>query len=406
MTPPIIYEKIKLLFFSFLWFGVLTIPSLMMILVGQTSFTVGIIIVTIVCSVFIIVFSNHCVPIKYLYIVFVIIFFIVVHTVIVKALYGYDIEINRLVGGTVALLSQLVFAIGLSKIVLDMPYSRFLTATRYVFILLIVNGILLLTGIDFFNTGLAKPSFLFQEPSHYAIVISPFLFFYSYFYRNEKRTLVFSILIFFLVIALHIKNMTLLISVLVAYLFFSKLKLGYLFCFYMVILIASYMYFQEDFQYFTDRLNISSESDNLSVLVFYQGWENALLTLFKTSYSFFGGGFQQFGVTTEVGKASNIIYSISGAYLNRYDAGAIAPKLIGEFGVFGAAIVLFHLYFICCQFISLKKGKYENDSKMAFSVGVVISSFIEFYVRGSGYFTPTVTMLFCCLFYLNFRRIK
>jgi hypothetical protein len=263
-------------------------------------------------------------------------------------------------------------------------------------IILLLNGLISLTKIDFFSSGLSKPTFLFLEPSHFALVVTPFLL---YFCLTLSRVKALCLLTLVASWAGYIQNLTLLFGVVLAFLVSTRQNLliaGSFFTLFIFILIS--VFGADNFSYFTDRLSLSGDNDNLSVLVLFQGWQNAIETL--TTQSYFGGGFQQFGITTVYGSVSSKLYTLLGININQFDGGATAPKIVGEFGVFGIFFLLVYLFFYSKVFIKLRRIRRKSVSRVdVFFYAIFMSSFLEFFIRGVGYFSPLMYLSLISAFY-------
>ncbi|MDH1469687.1 hypothetical protein [Shewanella sp. GD03713] len=269
-------------------------------------------------------------------------------------------------------------------------------------VLLLLNGLISLTKIDFFSTGLSKPTFLFLEPSHFALVVTPFLIFFCLTLSRNK-----AILLLFVVAswAGHIQNLTLFFGVALAFAISSRQNLIFaalLFTLFIGALIT--LLGIENLSYFTDRLVLSDDSDNLSVLVIFQGWQNAIETL--TTQSYLGGGFQQFGITTVYGSVSDKLYALLGFSINQFDGGSTAPKLVGEFGVFGIAFLCVYLFFYVKFFLMLRNRNVSLSKVDMFFYAIFIASFLEFFIRGVGYFSPLMYLFIVSVFYFSVQISK
>lgn len=123
-------------------------------------------------------------------------------------------------------------------------------------------------------------------------------------------------------------------------LYFSRffyIKIVFLFPVIFFILISS--------DYFLDRINLKpiDEINNLSLLVFLSGWERAYLNFIETNG--FGLGFNMLGHYGEQGVAMDKVFDSSGSYLNLYDGGSLAPKMISELGLIGVLLLVLYLFF-------------------------------------------------------------
>ena len=155
---------------------------------------------------------------------------------------------------------------------------------------------------------------------------------------------------------------------------------------------------QLDFFYFTDRLNFN-ETQNISSLVYLQGWNRALLSLQQTTG--FGVGFQNLE-NLSIGMYGYDLIEILGVNKNLRDGGFIAAKLVGEFGLLGVGfIILYVLVFLKTIFevidyaaklpkLTLAKTptREEQIEYQRFIANILITFFIvELLIRGTSYFS-------------------
>jgi hypothetical protein len=156
------------------------------------------------------------------------------------------------------------------------------------------------------------------------------------------------------------------------------------------MLIVAIGAFTLDITYYSERLTLSPDSANFSVLVFLQGWENAVLNFQETHG--LGVGFQQFGIAGSVGEiADKIAAMLEGDYINLLDGGSTATKLIGEFGVFGIAALLAYFTVVLRGVAYIRAAQRrpaaERDYRRIFFYSLIISYTFELTIRGVGYFS-------------------
>ncbi len=265
------------------------------------------------------------------------------------------------------------------------------------FYLLMCLGYIVLIRKFFFGYE-DKDMILFTEPSHYAIVFNPFLFYAAY--TNSKNRYSVLYIIAALAIALIIQNLTLLIACgMIIFLLYGRQ-------FWLSVLIISMLVvaaFVLDVSYFLDRLDFSGGSRHLSTLVFLSGWERAYLSV-TTSYGF-GVGFQQLGIVGPEGDQLNILRDIIGGIaLNINDGGSLGSKLIAETGLLGMILLLCYFNFaikVVRNFL-LREVK---GSKNIFFLGVYLLFSIELFVRGMGYFSLTSFLFISSLYWIYRYRI-
>lgn len=284
---------------------------------------------------------------------------------------------------------------------------------HFIFQIKILSYIILFIGIislfykpSFFNYGnYAKSVFPFSEPSHFVISIAPFILFFG-FYLNKIGKFVLLLALIFQ--GIFHPNLTLiLLSFLLTGLFFIKKPIQFLilvFCFFLFIYF--FLIKLDVLVYFTERLNFTSKSSNLTSLVYMQGWEDAYNSFVETNG--LGLGFQKMG-STKPGHFADIIFNIQGNYYMREDGSFLASKLISEFGLLGLFLVI--LYFrmfikysrVLMKFIKLRdiNNNFKFLSpKIIFSYCSFVTFSLEIFVRGYGYFSPGLYLFFSAIFVL------
>jgi hypothetical protein len=238
----------------------------------------------------------------------------------------------------------------------------------------------LLFGVPGFaeNQDYIKPIFPFTEPSHFALVYLPFIFFMAKENAGYRR---------FLIVALgfsigyFIENMTLLMGcIVVALITFSWRYLLILLS--LALIIAT----QINLDYYVARLPFEeNQSSNISLLVYLQGWQ-LIVESIKATFGW-GVGFQQLGIHMSEVDATTQIYALIQYYANILDGGFTLAKVISEFGIFGISLVSSYILLIRKYFFN-KRVKNES-TQYIFSQAVLISFMIEIFIRGVGYFSGT-----------------
>lgn len=242
-----------------------------------------------------------------------------------------------------------------------------------------------------------KYVFPFTEPSHYALSVGFLSLITGYFIKNIRIFLVFSL---FLQGVLY-PNLTLIIFSLLCFcIFFLNKKLLWTFIVSYFLLILSIVIFLSidisKFTYFVERINFSKSNDNLTALVYMQGFDDALMSL-KQTYGF-GLGFQMAG-TNEPSIYGEKIYDQVGKYLNRQDGGFLASKIVSEFGLLGLTIILSYLFYFFKYVRYLKYYEINQELKYPYFYLAMIGFFIEVFVRGIGYFSPQIYLILTLFFY-------
>jgi hypothetical protein len=386
------------------WLLILIIPSFLMVLKITSSFSSGLVIVVIfIMTIIFICYGRLLFAIKMQKIFIYFICFLcfcflqfLINTIERDLLFDDNKFFISIVGVVIVFFSS----VSICYYLLDVSNSVFNKACKIIGVVLIFNAIISLFGFDVFHSGLSKPNFFFQEPSHFVLVAYSFIIYFSILLKSKWRIL---LLIFVIFWALYVQNATMLSVVLIS--IFISFRLNFLSIITLLLIFICGGCFLDfsNLSYFSDRLALSSDSNNLSVLVLVQGWENAIDTL--THISIFGVGLQQFGIVTILGTASYKIQSLIGFNLNLYDGGSLAPKIIGEFGVIGVFIVVIYIKYLIGIFLNLKRMQRVDiyyDNKILFAYSVILGSFIDFFIRGTGYFSPSIYMFIISMIYLNF----
>ena len=252
----------------------------------------------------------------------------------------------------------------------------------------VVNSLFPIFNVNLFNRS--APVGIFVEPSHFAINVAPFLLFFAI--LRLKYYLIF--LLYFLLWGLFVENLTIMVVILLI----SLLSFKQRYFFFILICILSVITLF-DMTYFMSRLDISTDSKNLSVLVFLNGWYKLHESLIST-YGL-GVGFQQLGYFPLVENSiiSNALGSMNMSHLNKYDAGILAPKFISEFGYAGIMIVLFWLRYTVKIFAVIKK---KIKLSHVFLASCAICLFLELFVRGIGYYS--LALFFNIGFFFHLRE--
>lgn len=267
------------------------------------------------------------------------------------------------------------------------------TIIRLFWILLAIGSI---GAFDLFRPGnyqlLNRPLPPFSEPSHFAITFIPIAC--SFAALSSRRLRLFTCLAGF-ALAISLPNLTILAgTLLITVITLSTRQAIIFFATTCIIAVAMISIDPNLLGYFLSRAS-TSEDENISRLVYIQGWESMASALQFSSG--FGVGFQNLGIEPP-GQATQLLNNLTGSQLNRSDGSFLAAKLIGEFGVVGIATVIY------TTTLSIRSGlllrKYINQqvykaSDVA-SLCFTYTLLLELFVRGTGYFSPTllITLFF------------
>lgn len=242
-----------------------------------------------------------------------------------------------------------------------------------------------------------KAIFPFSEPSHYAIAFSGFFVFSSVCCGKKIGLLIVSMLA---ILGALLPSVSLLVicCVVLVLRFSSPLMavVGAVLLFICVPILSQFV----DISYFSDRLVLGDSAENLSGLVYMQGWEEAWRALSDTNG--IGVGFQN-STSMSYGDAAEKIYGILGTYKNREDLGFLVAKMTVELGLFGLALVVAYFGIFAKSFRKMvwfvrSDSLARFDAAYLFACSVIIGFCVEMFVRGVGYFTPGLFLLLTSIF--------
>lgn len=232
----------------------------------------------------------------------------------------------------------------------------------------------------------AKPIFPFTEPSHLALLFIPLFIYCCVATTRLTRS---CLLLLGLAITLLLQSLTLGAGWVIAALVCAS---GTVLIFVAVSLLAYAA--KADLSYYTDRLDFSGNIQNLSNLVFVQGWQMVAESLNRSAG--IGIGFQQLGLTDAKTPASDIIYSLLGMDSNLLDGGFTLAKLVSEFGFGG---LIFSILLLGTGLLSIRTLRIAANAPgslsplLLLSHAVLAGYSIELLVRGTGYFTGSAILL-------------
>lgn len=323
-----------------------------------------------------------------------ILLFITVHLLISSTF--LETDLSRAFSSFVPLYLMIVGGVAMGNVLLSSPDDAVIRAVALVFFLQCVAAFFGIIGVQPPAHDYTQPIFPFTEPSHLALDFLPVLMFLCVKSKGAMRIFVLGLGV---AIAFLIKSLTmgvgLAIIVVVCTSGFMLPVAGIV-----AVAIGSAL----DITYFTSRL-VFQNSQNLSTLVFIQGWQ-LLFQAFAKSHGW-GIGFQQLGLHGALTDVSDIIFLLVGENFNLLDGGLTVAKFVGEFGVFGIVVTIFFLYVAAVSFIRIKKvtsrGLFLTSTQILASC-VLLCYPMELFVRGLGYFTPTFLLVFASLRILSASR--
>jgi hypothetical protein len=313
------------------------------------------------------------------------------------------VNFERLLGSCVVMLIMMIAAYVIAQRLLSVTPKTLSKIAHFAFLILSILGFSAVAGLPSVNNAYQKPVIVFSEPSHFSFVYLPVLIF-TVATTTRRRQFLFLGSGLFLGGALQ--NLTVLIGILGAScLVLSRTQLLLLLA--AVALAAGFLAL--DLSYYADRLLLSSDSDNLSTLVYLQGWERAWLNIIETDG--WGVGFQQFGFVGSLGAVlEKIVYMTHGTALNLYDGGSTGSKLIAELGALGVLLILLFLWVVARGAILIRRAQRlpikQRDVRAIFFYSFIIAYASEVLIRGTGYLSPSCTFVLASLIAIEKLRVS
>lgn len=271
--------------------------------------------------------------------------------------------------------------------------------TTFLRIIMIVVAIASVIGVQ--PPGIndwEKSTFPFTEPSHYALIFTPLLLDAAVKSRRWRR---YAWIGLGYLIAFFLKNLSLAVgTTLVALVTLPLLQIA------IGAIVAPMILLSIDLSYFTDRLDFTTQTTNLSTLVYIQGWELVIDSM-KRSLGW-GIGFQQLGYGPIRSTASEMIFQLTQFDLNLQDGGFVSAKLISEFGIFGATMVAGFVFIAVRAALTLRMvahGSIPHLSGRDFALSIIVGYSIDMFARGVAYFTASSALFLTALiYYFEYRK--
>jgi hypothetical protein len=232
-----------------------------------------------------------------------------------------------------------------------------------------------------------KEMIVFTEPSHFAIASAPF-FIYYIISSNKKESIVFTILL--LMSAILMENLTLLMPILIALFILNKKALIFFFISFIVLLpLIGPTYYV----YVTARTTtiLDSDNQNLSSLVYLQGWEYVISSI--KSFNGIGIGFQQLG-QIRLKSTSQEVLEFMGYPFNQNDGAFFFSKFFVEFGWIALFFILAYLLNAINVYLKINRLIILNEKFKIFLSISFISFFIPLFIRNSSYFNPAIFVFY------------
>ena len=306
----------------------------------------------------------------------------------VASMFG-PIDVVRGVGSAVMLMLMIVAGQLMANRLLAAPPRLLKSTSLRCLAVLAVAGLLGTLHLLQPPAGWEKPAFPFTEPSHLALAAAPFLVAAAVGSRPLMRA---AWLLVFVAIGAVLQNLTMLVACVVA----AVITLRPLHVLALLLLLVP-IALSADLDYFLVRLDFSEDNQNLSSLVFLQGWQMMDESLAVTHYV--GRGFQQLGLADTDAPAAQLIYALLQDNLNLLDGGFNLAKIVSELGAIGIALAL-ALARITWSAVGLLRLAVTAPRKAAtlpaarvFAAAIMLGYLVEMLVRGVGYFSPSGLLL-------------
>lgn len=260
-------------------------------------------------------------------------------------------------------------------------FARMVDTIYWLFVLLVVLSI----PFHIFDWVSRKQMLIFSEPSHFALAFAPFFLYQMLTSQNRYKHLFLC-----LSLAIFLQNVTLIVVAILGIIISVK-RYGVSQVMGLIALggvLASFViYFADVFTFFLERIVLSADSENLSVLMFLSGYERAYLTFFD-SYTL-GVGFQQMGIIGPLGELQVVIKGLTnGDTMNILDGGSLFSKLTTEFGILGIFLILAYVANVIRVFRS-RPSLSSGHSRELFYLASFLSLSILIFIRSVNYFSPS-----------------
>lgn len=249
---------------------------------------------------------------------------------------------------------------------------------------------------------LPKPIFPFSEESHYALTLSVVACAYMMQLRPKFRI---AVCLLLGGLAIWFPNTTMLgASLFIAAVLFSlRAALIFIGLGTVVLLAPAHWLTAIDVDYFGQRLKVGESAENLTTVIYFQGWEQGWIATWEGRG--IGVGFQRFG-SEPPGSRAQYVDAVYGLDLNRKDGSNVGSKLLGEFGLIGLLALVAAACAGVWAFRGLRRlrGRDAPFSVHVLHLSVVYMFIIELFFRGLGYLNPTLFLYLYCISRLGMTR--
>jgi hypothetical protein len=362
------------------------LPAFLLVLFGATSYSLPLLFISLFLFFFIIASSKKTYFPKQAKFIFILIlisapfsFLFAGQPILPKQFFSWV----ALLICSIAIYSTLKILFSLDELLV----VNTLLKVYFVFLLIGATSILFpATSFGYFQ--FAKPVIPFPEPSHFALGFVQISAFVLPLLNKNQRLFVASAPF---LLGLLFPNLTLLVSsfCLVCLL----LRIRTLMFILLVFVFVAYLLANSELPivlYILSRLS-GDDGQNLSSLVYLQGWQSIYSALSSTNL--IGLGFQNLGNEPLTEAGAMILEINNDSALNRLDGGFMLPKIIGEFGLIGILFVTFYFFNVVRSFLLIRNIMATTSltlhASMLIPVLALYSSIVEVFVRGVGYFSPS-----------------
>ena len=327
----IVSNKIKYNYFIKLLF-LLVIPSLAYVLFNLSSLSIGLLLTCLL----LLIFNNNKIYIKDIK---------GWPLLVLHIFFGFEFFKTIYLGLSLTTLLQIYLSFVIILLIAqNLVYSsvniNFRTNLKYVYYVLICILLINIFNIQIGRYYLFQKSiFPFSEPSHLVINFGYFL--PTIFYL-QKKIMRFALVLFLLFFAFYFESLLFVLIVFASYLFTNRINLKLLFSILLIFVLLYFVFVNYNLinlDYYLNRLDFKN-LNNISLLVFLQGWEIIITTL--KDFNLIGVGLNNLK-SVPFSEVADQLYTILGEYKNREDGGFLAAKIIGETGIAGFVMILIYI---------------------------------------------------------------
>ena len=207
----------------------------------------------------------------------------------------------------------------------------------------------------------------------------------------------FALVLFLLFFAFYFESLLFVLIVFASYLFTNRINLKLLFSILLIFVLLYFVFVNYNLinlDYYLNRLDFKN-LNNISLLVFLQGWEIIITTL--KDFNLIGVGLNNLK-SVPFSEVADQLYTILGEYKNREDGGFLAAKIIGETGIAGFVMILIYIKIV---YSKLKNATKEISLLNFFYSSILFISLFELFFRGMGYFTIGTILTTSSLIYFK-----